>query len=224
MDAKPTPTPETTPSWAAGFRRRIPFYIILAVLLAALAGILTFFFLNRLQASALPTARALVAQRDLRPGTEIAAEMVETRPVPEGLLPEGHLTDAAQAIGRMLIAPVKANEVLLTSDFFGERGSGLSARLPDGRWAIVIPAGWFASPVPQVITGDHLDLLAYLAGQPVEEAGVIVSTVEIMGFDGTSDHPDQLTLAVSIEEAVAILYARANGFSLLFLLQPEGGS
>ncbi len=224
MDSKPTPTPETTPSWAAGFRRRIPFYIILAALLAALAGILTFLFLNRLQANALPTERALVAQRDLRPGTEIATEMVETRPVPEGLLPEGHLTDAAQAIGRMLIAPVKANEVLLLSDFSGERGSGLSARLPDGRWAIVIPAGWFASPVPQVITGDHMDLLAYLAGQPVEEVGVIVSSVEILGFSGTSDQPDQLTLAVSIEEAVAILYARANGFSLLILLRPEGGS
>ncbi len=223
MEGKPTPTPETTPSWAAGFRRRTPFYIILAVLLAVLAGILTFFFLNRLQVRALPTERALVAQRDLRPGTEIASEMVETRPVPQGLLPEGHLTDAAQAIGRMLIAPVKANEVLLISDFSGERGSGLSARLPDGRWAIVIPAGWFASPVPQVITGDHLDLLAYLAGQQVEEAGVIVSSVEILGFSGTSDHPDQLTLAVSIEEAVAILYARANGFSLLILLRPEGG-
>jgi len=47
MDGKPTPPPETTPSWVAGFRRRIPFYIILAVLLAALAGILTFFFLNK---------------------------------------------------------------------------------------------------------------------------------------------------------------------------------
>ncbi|MGB2895344.1 MAG: SAF domain-containing protein [Anaerolineales bacterium] len=82
MDDKPTPTAETTPSWAAGFRRRIPFYIILAVLLAALAGILTFFFLNNLQANALPTARALVAQRDLRSGTEITADMVETRPVP----------------------------------------------------------------------------------------------------------------------------------------------
>jgi len=196
----------------------------LAVLLAALAGILTFFFLNRLQANALPTAHALVAQQDLRPGTEITAEMVEPRPVPEGLLPEGHLTDTEQAIGRMLIAPVKKNEVLLTSDFSGERGSGLSARLPDGRWAIVIPAGWFVSPVPQVITSDHVDLLAYLAGQPVEEAGLIVSSVEILGFDGASDHPDQLTLAVSIEEAIAILYARANGFSLLILLQPEGGS
>lgn len=224
MDDKPTPTPETTPSWAAGFRRRIPFYIILAVLLAALAGILTFFFLNSLQANALPTERALVAERDLRSGTEITADMVETRPVPEGLLPEGHLTDAAQATGRVLITPVRANEVLLSSDFSGERGSGLSARLPDGRWAIVIPAGWFASPVPQVITGDHLDLLAYLAGQPVDEAGVIVSSVEILGFDGTSNHPDQLTLAVSIDEAVAILYARANGFSLLILLRPEGGS
>ena len=114
--------------------------------------------------------------------------------------------------------------MLLTSDFSGERGSGLSARLPDGRWAIVIPAGWFVSPVPQVITGDHFDLLAYLTGQPVEEAGVIVSSVEILSFGGTGDYPDQLTLAVSIEEAVSILYAHVNGFSLMILLRPEGGS
>ena len=224
MTKKSTPPPETTPGWAAGFRRRIPFYIILAVVLAALAGILTFFFLDRLQANALPTARAVVARRNLGPGTELAADMVEARPVPEGLLPEGHMADVSQAIGRQLIAAVKENEVLLFSDFSGERGSGLSARLPDGLWAIVIPAGWFVSPIPEVITGDRLDLLAYLPGQQVEEAGLIISSVEIVGIAGASNRADQLTLAVSIEEAVSILYSRANGFLLLILLRPEGGS
>ena len=116
MTKKSTPPPETTPGWAAGFRRRIPFYIILAVVLAALAGILTFFFLDRLQANALPTARAVVARRNLGPGTELAADMVEARPVPEGLLPEGHMADVSQAIGRQLIAAVKENEVLLKVD------------------------------------------------------------------------------------------------------------
>jgi len=218
-----TPPPETTPGWAAGFRRRIPFYILLAVVLAALAGILTFFFLDRLQANALPTARAVVAKRNLGPGMELTADMIEARSVPEGLLPDGHMADVSQAVGRQLIAAVEENEVLLVSDFSGEKGSGLSARLSDERWAIVIPAGWFVSPAPEVITGDCLDLLAYLPGQPIDEAGVIVSSVEILGIVGASNHADQLTLAVSIEEAISILYSRANGFSLLFLLRPEGG-
>jgi Flp pilus assembly protein CpaB len=224
MRKKSTPPPETTPGWAAGFRRRIPFYIILAVVLAAFAGILTFLFLDRLQQNALPTTRAIVAQRNLGPGTELTAEMVETRPVPEGLLPEGHLTDAAQVIGRELNEPVMENEVILQSDFSGARGSGLSAILPQGNWAIVLPAEWLVSPIPEVITGDHLDLLAYLPGQTVEEAGVIVSSMEILDITGTGNYADRLTLAVSIEEAVAILYTRANGFSLLLLLRPEGGS
>ena len=87
---------------------------------------------------------------------------------------------------------------------------------------MVLPSGWLVSPVPDIILGDRIDLVAYLSGQPVVEAGVIVGAVEVLEFKGSSANPERLTLAVTLEEAIAILYARANGFNLLTLLRPEG--
>jgi hypothetical protein len=86
---------------------------------------------------------------------------------------------------------------------------------------MVFPAGWLVSPVPPLIRGDRLDLMAYQAGQPVEEVGIIVSNVEVLEFVGTSSSPERLTLAVDLDQATAVLYARTNGFSLLALLKPE---
>ena len=61
MQRSATPPPETTPSWAAGVRRRIPFYLLAAFLLALLAAVITFIYLEQLRASMVPTATALVA-------------------------------------------------------------------------------------------------------------------------------------------------------------------
>ena len=46
MQRSATPPPETTPSWAAGVRRRIPFYLLAAFLLALLAAVVTFIYLE----------------------------------------------------------------------------------------------------------------------------------------------------------------------------------
>ncbi len=217
------PPPETTPNWAAGFRRRVPFYIITAVLLAILAGALTFIFLDRMWASTVPTGQAMVAREDIQPGTMVTEDMVEVRAVPEAILPADHLVDVSQAIGRVAVVPISANEVLLPNKFASAPGMSLSARLPDGRWAMVLPSSWFISPVPELTLGDRLDLVAYQSGQPVSEVGVIVSAIEILQFSGPAEKPELLTLGVTFDEAVAILYARINGFTLLALLRPEGG-
>ena len=221
MSNQPTPVSETTPNWAAGLKRRIPFYILGAVLLAIIAGVLTFLYLDRLKKETLPTQSAVVAAEDLKPGIEIVEGMVELRPVPEDVLPANALHQVGEALGRIPAGPITPNEILQYSDFVGEAGAGLSARLPDGRWAMVLPANWLASPLPHLQRGDRLDLMAYLPGQPIEEAGVIVSAVEILDVRGELANPDQLILAISIEDATAVLYARANGFSLLALLRPE---
>jgi Flp pilus assembly protein CpaB len=121
------------------------------------------------------------------------------------------------------VVPISAGEVLLPNKLSGGPGGGLSARLPDGRWAMVLPAGWLISPVPELGTGDRIELLAYQAGQPIEEAAVIVSAVEVLAAGGRAESLESLTLAVTLEEATTILYARANGFALLPLLRPEGG-
>ncbi|MDF1499377.1 MAG: Flp pilus assembly protein CpaB [Anaerolineales bacterium] len=221
MEQKKTTTPETTPNWAGGFRRRIPFYILAAIIFGLLAALLAFFYLDRLRREALPTEQTVVLTTDLDAGSQLTSEQVILRAVPADVIPHGALGDTGQAVGRVLARPMKTNEIILRSDFVGEAGSGLSARLPDGRWAMVFPAGWLVSPVPSLVPGDRLDLMAYQAGQPVTEVGIIVSNVEVLNFRGTPAEPERLTLAVDIDQATAVLYARTNGFSLLALLKPE---
>jgi Flp pilus assembly protein CpaB len=222
MNQSPTPAPETSPNWAEGLRRRIPFYIVGAVLLAILAGVLTFLYLDQIRRETLPTQAVVVALQDLRPGTEITSDMVTLRQVPDGVRPANALRNTGEALGRMVANPIMANQILQSSHLVGEAGAGLSARLPDGRWAMVLPASWLASPLPHLQAGDRLDLMAYLSGQPIDEAGLIVSAVDVYELRGEARSPEALILAVTLEDATSILYARANGFSILALLRAEG--
>lgn len=224
MTGPASPLPETSPNWTASARRRLIFYLFAAILLAALAGILTFVYLDRLRAASLPSNPAVVALVDIAPGVTIDETMVELQPLPETALPAGHLTDVSQAIGRTAALPISAREVLLPSRFVGGGGEGLSGRLPDGRWAMIMPAGWLISGTPELVEGDRLEIMAYQAGQPAEQVGVIVTAVQVLAISGAPGNPDRLTLAVDLDQARTILYARVNGFSLLGLLRPAGSA
>jgi Flp pilus assembly protein CpaB len=213
----------TTPNWSGGFRRRVPFYILLAILLSLVSAVLTFFYLEDLRARSIPSLTVVVALRDIRPGTIITVDDVGLQEAPQGIVPTNHMQDVDRVVGRSSIATIHEKEVILSSDLAGVEQSSLSDRIPDGRWAMILPAAWLVSPVPTVREGDRLDLMAYLAGQSREELGLVVSAVECIGFAPGSDQAEYLTLAVTQEEAKAILFARANGYSLLVLLRPAGG-
>ncbi|NIM93002.1 MAG: hypothetical protein GTO18_04735 [Anaerolineales bacterium] len=217
------PPLETTPNWVAGVRRRMPFYVLTAVLLAILAGVLTFTFLERVQSVAVPTTQAVVALQDIRPGSVVKESMIEVRDVPDAQLPDDAVKKLSDVVDRAAVLPIVSGEVLVHSRVSGGAGGGLSARLPDGRWAMVLPGNWFVSPVPELHVSDRIDLVAYQAGDPIGEAGVIVTAVEIINFAGSPDSSGNLTLAVTLDEAVAVLYAHVNGFHLLPLLRPQGG-
>ena len=213
---------ETTPNWAASARRRAAFYFIAAVLLALLAALAAFAYLNELGQAALPTARAVVAVQDVEAGTLLQPGMVEVRSVPEAILPASSLGSVSSAVGRVVLVALVPREVVLPNMLSGQGGS-LSARLPDGRYAMVLPAGWFVSPLPEMVAGDRVDLVAYRPGQPEAAVGFIVSGVEIVSVGGQQGSPDRLTVAVSLQEATAIFYSRANGINLMALLRPQGG-
>lgn len=223
MERRDAPPPETTPTWSAGVRRRLPFYLLAALLLGVLAGVFTYDYLLRLGASALPSAEALVARVDLKVGTTIEETMLELRPVPVTILPSDHLTDPAQAVGRLTLFPIAANEVLLPNRLSGGPESGLAARLPDGRWAMVIPDAWLASPLPELAVGDRIDILAYQKGLSIESAGLIVSAVQVLAIGGPGEGTVRLTVAVTLDEARIILFSRGNDFTLLPLLRSAEG-
>jgi hypothetical protein len=68
MKQSPTPPPGMTPNRAAGFCRRVPFYLLAAIPLAVLAGALAFVYLDRLRAEKVSNVRAPVASVDIKPG------------------------------------------------------------------------------------------------------------------------------------------------------------
>lgn len=217
-----TSAPETTPDWSSSARRRAPFYLAAAFLLAILAGLAAFAFLDGIRQQTVPTGQAPVVNQAIRPGDVLTADSVEVRSVPAGILPDGALTEMSQALGRTAVVPIAAGEVLLSGKLNPEGGGGLSSRLPDGRWAMVLPSGWLLSPVPEIAAGDRIDLLGYQRGAPLSTAGLIVTSVEVLVVYGNKDNPDRLTLAVTMDQATAIGYARANGLNLLALLRPGG--
>jgi hypothetical protein len=49
-----------------------------------------------------------------------------------------------------------------------------------------------------------------------------VTAVEVLDVFGDAEHPEGLVLAVTLDQATAILYTRSNGFAILPLLRPAG--
>lgn len=215
--------PRTTPQWTNEDGGRGRLYLLIALLLALLAGVLTFLYLDGIRQRSVPTGKALVARRQLRPGELLTEDSIELREVPLAVLPKGALTEEQAALGRRVVSAIAEGETVLRQDIAGDGAAGLSGQLPDGRWGMILPAGWLVSPLARLQEGDHIDIMAYQQGHPAEEIGLIVESIEILDLPGGESGPSTVTLAVSLEEAASILYARSNGFQLLGLLRPHEG-
>ncbi len=214
--------PETSPGWSFGAADRLPTYALIALLLALFAGLLTYRYLESLRAASVPSQDVLVATKAISIGEAVTSDMIDRQRVPLAVLPEGSLRESSQAVGRVAAAAIAPRQILLEADFAGA-ASRLAARLPQGRWALNLPSGWLAAPPIGVVSGDRIDLLAYHPGESADQAGLIVREVIVLQVDAENETIHRLILAVTLEEAAALLVARANGFLVLGLLRPKGG-
>ena len=221
MTVKNTPT--TTPDWQAAVRRRTRFYILVAVLLAALFGFLVFqFFSKQQQIAPGELTSAVFAARDIEAGTTLTGEMLDLRDVSVRGLPESYLSYQEQAVGQLSLYPLVKGEVLLPGKLAGARGSAVAQRCPSGKWCVSIPVAWFIAPPPDLAEGDRVEIASVLPGRGLDEAGFIAASVQVVALPGDGESPAYV-FAVDDQEALSLLYARANEFQLLVLLRPAGG-
>jgi hypothetical protein len=214
--------PTTTPDWQAAVRRRTNFYVLAAVLLAVLFGILVFEFFSRLQGT--PPAKltaAVFASSEIQSGTVLSAEMLEVQEISAGAVPASHLTSVDQALGLKTLYPLVKGELILAEKLAGTQGGAAAQRCPAGKWCVNIPAAWFIAEPPELAPGDQLEIASVLPGSSLAEAGFIAAGVTVVDLLDADEAPAYL-LALEDQEALSLLYARANQFQLMVLLRPMG--
>ena len=215
--------PSTTPDWQAAVRRRTRFYILMAVLLAVLFGFLVFqFFVRQQRIAPGELVTAVFAAQDIETGTTLSGEMLEVRDVSSMAVPASHLSYKEQAVGRINRYPLVEGEVLLPEKLAGEQGGAIAQRCPAGKWCISVPVEWFIAAPPDLAEGDQLEIASVQPGRGLDEAGFIATRVQVVALPAGGETPAYV-LAVDDQEAISLLFARANQYQLLVLLRPAGG-
>lgn len=164
---------------------------------------------------------AVYASQDIEADTRITAEMLEIREVPALAVPAAHFNFLEEVIGKNALYPVLEGEVILDSKLAGELGGAAAQRCPAGKWCVSVPVDWFVAAPPNLAVGDQVEIASVQAGRNFEEAGFIASGIGVVELPNASEG-SAYVLAVEDQEALSLLFARANEFTLLILLRPAG--
>lgn len=130
-------------------------YLLLFLLLASLAGLLTL--------RAQHTVAVLVATRDVRAGEQLAAADVAVQREHEDSVPGGTLITPDDAVGEYVAWPLTAGEPVLARMLRHQRsGIQLTAdvSVPDGFRAIAVPVQPAGAVGGMLAPGDHVDVYA----------------------------------------------------------------
>ncbi|PHJ39963.1 hypothetical protein P378_00135 [Desulforamulus profundi] len=112
-------------------------HIVLAVALAAGAGLSAWYFIN----SNTPTQKVVITQGKLPSGTILNSSNISTKLVSKSAIPPGAITNPDEVIGKTLNIPVLSNEILQKDHVAAGIGS-LAARLASvapGKVAVDLP-------------------------------------------------------------------------------------
>ena len=187
----------------------------------------------------------IVAKRSLPAMSVITSDFIDKNKVPRTGLPEGFLTDAIQAVGRVLAVPVVEGQVLTKYSFITQgTGAQLAATLPQGMRAVSVPVSGNYVMGGLLYPGCVVDVLASFRLPYSDRKGEAISTSLLQGIQVLSvqeesfvsrpsdDKKDKVggkkgyggnltvTLMVDTKQAEALQLAMENGRISLAMRNP----
>jgi Flp pilus assembly protein CpaB len=147
----------------------------------------------------------VVALRAAEPGDTLAAGDVDTIDMPRAFVPPGALRPGSEPRGRTVVVALFPGEIILDAHLSGPGAHGLAALLPLGRRAVAVP---LARGGLRLRKGDVVDVLATFetpspTGEPTFPVAIGATVIDA--------GPDNVTVAVTPEEAARVAYALAKG-------------
>ena len=188
-----------------------------AVLLAALL-LLVYLrnYRNSVKSTSAPVT-ALVAKRFIPKGTTALAlarnGLFEVTVISKGALKEGAITDAGLLRGQVALADIYPGQQLTIADFGVTATSSALSGVLEGKWrAIAVTVDAQHGLVPQVQTGDHVDVYSQKAGV----VGLLKPNVEVLQAPNqvasgtTAPTSANYIFKVSVKDVPRFAYASQN--------------
>jgi pilus assembly protein CpaB len=205
---------------------RMKFIVPVAVLVSALA---TFGLYRNLQKQGRPqpasrpaVRRVVVAATALPMGRKIEASDVKTGDWPAAIVPEGCLTDAAAAVGRVVKTESQAGEAILESKLApaGSEG-GFSSIIPEGMRALTVSVNNASGVGGFILPNTRVDVLVTVSSPADKEESVtriILEDIRVLAVDQTYERKEDdpvlvqtVTLLVTPADAEKLVLASTEG-------------
>lgn len=220
--------------------RRGCLWLAAGLLLATLAGVATFVFVQRMAVATKPVTEppkveVLVAGRDIALQTVLAQADVEVQEVPPDMVPQGALTNPEQALGQLTMADITEGEIILRQRLIAPDYVGAKAAfvMDPQKVIIAFPIVDLLNTIGIVRPGDHVDLMMtydFSKARPNIEASMTTLTtlqdLQVAAIvRGPSDQegkpgPAQaLLFAVDPQDALLIKHLRDTGAAMEFALR-----
>jgi pilus assembly protein CpaB len=221
------------------WRAAIP--IVLALLVAVVGSFLIYKWMKKQTApkkvAEVKTIQVAIADVELPLGTKLKSEMMKTAPFLEETLPQGYFLTPEQAVGRIVVSPIKRSELVLESRLAPSdvKRGGMAAILKPGKRAVSIAGNKVLGLSGLINPGDRVDILLTTKVDPESEKTVnktVFENVLVLATgsqldrnpEGKPSPTDNYTLEVTPEQGEKLILAASQGsihFALRSVLDKE---
>jgi pilus assembly protein CpaB len=180
--------------------------LMLAMVFGAISAILVLSYLRgagQSDDSAVVTAPAVFAVRDIQERTVIKEGMLEVRQIPVDGRHELALREKSAAVGQIARQPISEGEQVLTNKIADQvRDVGFSANIPEGKRAVAVGTTEVIATGGNISPGDYVDVIGlFLVFQPKAGAERNVTVPKELDEEEAS----QQVMAVTILQNVQVL-------------------
>jgi len=214
-------------------RNRTLLVLVVAVGLASLATYGVFRTIKSIPVRQVEVAtkHVVVAAENLPLGTRVSKEQLKVVGWPAATPVEGSFASLDEVVGRGLISPVQANELLTENKLAPkEAGAGLAPSIPPGMRALSVKTNDVIGVAGFTVPGARVDVLVVVKDRDNSMARVVVSNLQVLtagtkydieqAKDGKPMPSNVVTLLVTPDQAERISLAQTNGSITLVLRNP----
>jgi pilus assembly protein CpaB len=217
-------------------RNRLLLLGVFAMLVAAAVSLKIAGVVRRAMASAGAPAdvQVVIAAKDLNVGQQLTDGDLRVLSMSNANLPQGAFHKLSDVMGRGVVLPMQANEVVLSSKVAGlDEGAGLPAMIAHGMRAVSVKVNDVVSVAGFVVPGTHVDVI--VTGNPGNgndaantTTTTVLQNVPVLAAgkklqrdsEGKPQDVPVITLLVSPSDAQLLTLASAEGRIQLSLRNP----